>query len=90
MPDPAIRLDKFLWYSRIVKTRDLARRMVEEGTVRLNNARVLKPGHDLKPGDVLTFVWSGRVHVWRVNLIPRRRGPPAEARRIYEELAPGN
>jgi ribosome-associated heat shock protein Hsp15 len=86
MPEPGIRLDKFLWCTRLVKTRTIARRMIEEGAVRLNRVRVVKPGHDIKIGDILTFVWSERLHVWRVKALPQRRGPAAEARLLYDEL----
>jgi ribosome-associated heat shock protein Hsp15 len=87
MSEPGIRLDKFLWCTRLVKTRELARRVVEGGFVRLNKVKVTKPGQSVRPGDVLTFVWSGRLHIWRVSSVPTRRGPAAEARLHYEELA---
>lgn len=87
MSDPGVRLDKFLWCARLVKTRELARKLIEQGCVRLNRVKIIKPGHGVRPGDVLTFICSGRLHVWRVNSIPARRGPAAEARLLYEELS---
>jgi ribosome-associated heat shock protein Hsp15 len=87
MPDEGIRLDKFLWCARIVKSRSLARQMVEQGIVRLNRARIVKPGHDIHIGDVLTFMWSERLHVWRVRALPKRRGTALEARLLYEEIS---
>jgi ribosome-associated heat shock protein Hsp15 len=87
MPETGIRLDKFLWCARIVKTRGLARQMIEQGVVRLNRARIVKPGHDIRIGDVLTFVWSERLHVWRVRALPKRRGTPVEARLLYEDIS---
>lgn len=87
MPDNGIRLDKFLWCTRIVKSRAIARQMIEQGIVRLNRARIVKPGHDIRVGDVLTFVWSERLHVWRVKALPRRRGTAVEARLLYEEIS---
>ena len=87
MPDEGIRLDKFLWCARIVKSRSLARQMVEQGVVRLNRARIVKPGHDVHIGDVLTFMWSERLHVWRVRALPRRRGTALEARLLYDEIS---
>jgi ribosome-associated heat shock protein Hsp15 len=87
MPETGIRLDKFLWCARIVKTRGLARQMVEEGVVRLNRARIVKPGHDIHIGDILTFVWPERLHVWRVRALPKRRGSALEARLLYEDLS---
>jgi ribosome-associated heat shock protein Hsp15 len=86
MPEPATRLDKFLWCARLVKTRDSARQMIERGVVRLNKVKIVKPAHDVRPGDVLTFVWAGRLHIWRVNALPLRRGPAAEAHLLYDEL----
>jgi ribosome-associated heat shock protein Hsp15 len=87
MPEAGIRLDKFLWCARIVKTRGLARQMVEQGVVRLNRARIVKPGYDIHIGDILTFVWSERLHIWRVRALPRRRGTALEARLLYEEIS---
>jgi ribosome-associated heat shock protein Hsp15 len=87
MPEAGIRLDKFLWCARIVKTRGLARQMVEQGVVRLNRARIVKPGHVIHIGDILTFVWSERLHVWRVRALPKRRGSALEARLLYEDVS---
>jgi len=86
MPEAEIRLDKYLWCTRLVKSRELARELIEQGSVRLNRVKVLKPSHSIRPGDVLTFFWCGRLHIWRVNSIPMRRGPAAEARLLYQEL----
>ena len=40
-------------------------------------------------GDVLTLGLHGRVRVWRVLALASRRGPPAEARSLYEDLSEG-
>jgi ribosome-associated heat shock protein Hsp15 len=47
----------------------------------------VKPGHDVHIGDVLTFMWSERLHVWRVRALPKRRGTAVEARLLYEEIS---
>jgi ribosome-associated heat shock protein Hsp15 len=86
MPEHNGRLDKWLWCARIVRTRALARDMVALGIVRLNRRKVAKPAHEIKPGDVLTFVWADRLRVLRVNAIPSRRDRAAAARLLYEEL----
>jgi ribosome-associated heat shock protein Hsp15 len=87
MADEATRLDRWLWCARIVRSRTLARQMIEKGHVRINRRKVLKPGHDVRPGDVLTIAWAERVFVWRVMAMPLRRGSPAEARKLYEVVA---
>lgn len=81
------RLDKWLWFARLLKSRTLAAQLVADGRVRLNRARVTKPSHGVRAGDVLTIALRGRVLVVRVLSPGRRRGPPAEARQLYEMVA---
>jgi ribosome-associated heat shock protein Hsp15 len=42
----------------------------------------------LKPGDVLTFAQGPRLRTVRVAALGERRGPPAEAAALYEDLHP--
>jgi ribosome-associated heat shock protein Hsp15 len=82
---PRQRLDKWLWFARVVKTRDAAVSLVESGHVRLNRIKILKPSHDVKPGDVLTIALNTRVRVLHVAAIALRRGPAPAARALYRE-----
>ncbi len=83
----SLRLDKFLWFARIVKTRTLGQKLAEEGRLRLSG-RVIDRAHAaVKVGDVLSFAVHGKVRVLRVEAIPGRRGPPAEARALYTDLS---
>jgi ribosome-associated heat shock protein Hsp15 len=85
----ALRLDKFLWFARIVKTRALAQTLAEEGRLRISG-RVADRAHaSVRVGDVLSFAMRGEVRVLRVEALPVRRGPPAEARALYTELPEG-
>lgn len=79
------RLDKWLWFARVVKTREAAATLVESGHVRLNGNKTLKPGHDVKPGDTLTIVLNTRVRVLHVEGLAARRGPAEDARLLYRE-----
>jgi ribosome-associated heat shock protein Hsp15 len=82
----SLRLDKFLWFARIVKTRGLAQTLAEQGRLRLNG-RVIDRAHaPVRPGDVLSFALRGTVRVLRIEALPTRRGPPAEARTLYTEI----
>jgi ribosome-associated heat shock protein Hsp15 len=84
-----LRLDKFLWFARIVKTRALAQALAEEGRLRLNG-RVIDRAHaPVRVGDVLSFAQRGAVRVLKVEALPARRGPPAEARALYAEIVEG-
>ena len=81
-----LRLDKFLWFARIVKTRSAAQQLAEQGRIRLSGRIVDRSHAPVKVGDVLSFAVHGKVRVLRIEAIPRRRGPPAEARALYAEL----
>ena len=82
----SLRLDKFLWFARIVKTRALAQTLAEEGRIRLSGRTIDRSHAPVKVGDVLSFAVHGKVRVIRIEAIPARRGPPAEARTLYTEL----
>ena len=81
-----LRLDKFLWFARIVKTRALAQAMAETGRIRISGRLVDRAHAPVKVGDVLSFAQRGAVRVLRIEALPVRRGPPAEARALYSEL----
>lgn len=81
-----LRLDKWLWQARFFKARGDAALAVQAGGVRLNGQAVMKPGHAVGPGDVLTFTQGGRVRVVRVLAIGLRRGPATEAQGLYADL----
>ncbi len=83
--DNRLRLDKWLWVARVVKTREDAQRLVETGHVRINRNKVTKPGHAVRPGDVLTIALNTRVLVLEVTAFAQRRGDAAAARLLYRE-----
>ena len=87
-PAAVQRLDKWLWFARIAKSRTLAAQLVQDGKVRVNRAKVAKPSHAVRPDDVLTVVIRGNIQVLKVLAPGARRGPPAEARQLYELLSP--
>ncbi len=84
-PPEEQRLDKWLWYARIVKSRSLAAKLIEEGCFRVNRQRVQKAAACVKCGDVLTASVHGRVRIIEVVAIGSRRGSPSEAQALYSE-----
>jgi ribosome-associated heat shock protein Hsp15 len=85
--EPRQRIDKWLWFARMVKTRTLAQAIVSQGQVRVNKARIVKASHEIGPGDVLTLAVHGRVRVIRVVSVGVRRGPASEAQALFEDIA---
>ena len=82
------RVDKWLFFSRAVKSRTLAQKLIETGAVRVNSARTLRADHQVGAGDVLTMTIHSRLLVWKILNPGTRRGPPAEAQALYEDLSP--
>jgi ribosome-associated heat shock protein Hsp15 len=80
------RLDRWLWHARVVKTRALARELVEAGRVRVDRRRETRPGAPLKIGDTLTIALPERVRVLRVVAFVEHRGSTAVAVTLYEDL----
>ena len=80
------RIDKWLWFARLIKTRTLASEFVIAGKVRLNRAKLEKASHAVRVGDVLTVTLNRRVRLLKVTGLGMRRGPSAAARSLYEEL----
>lgn len=85
-PAAVQRIDQWLWFARIVKSRTLAHALIERGKVRLNRARLEKASQQVKAGDVITISLGPRVRVLEIKGIGPRRGPAAEASLLYAEL----
>lgn len=88
MTDDRQRIDKWLWFARVVKTRDLAKALAESGHVRLNSRKIDAASQAVKIGDVLTIGIYDRVRILRVvGFAERRQGAP-EASLTYKDLSP--
>ena len=81
------RIDKWLFHARFYRTRVLAQEAVAAGKVRLNGARIIKPGHSVKAGAVLTVGRGAAAMALKVLGLAERRGPSPEAQALYEALA---
>lgn len=80
------RLDKWLWCARFMRARTDCAALVGQGSIRINRQATDKAHARLRLGDVLTVPVRGQVRVVRVVALAVRRGPPAEAARLYEEM----
>lgn len=87
--DEGLRLDKWLFFARLFKSRGLAVERIEAGGIRLNGQPCRKPGRVLHVGDELTVSAHGRVRALRVLALGSRRGPAAEAQGLYLEHSDG-
>ena len=82
--DSKVRLDKWLWAARFYKTRSLAAEAIEGGKVQVNGDRV-KRAKPLQLGDEIRIRQGPFEHQIVVSGLSDRRGPAAEAARLYQE-----
>jgi ribosome-associated heat shock protein Hsp15 len=82
-PEP-VRIDKWLWAARFFKTRAIAADAVTGGKVEMGGDRV-KPAKLLRVGDEVRIRIGPYLHVVIVRGLSERRGPAAQAQKLYEE-----
>ena len=83
---PSLRLDKWLWHARFCRTRAIAQARAASGLIRLNGNRVEKPAARVRVGDTVTVPTAREAVVVKVLALGMRRGPPTEARALYETI----
>jgi ribosome-associated heat shock protein Hsp15 len=94
LPDPASassqrqRIDKWLWFARLAKSRTQAQKVAISGRVRINREKIGSASHPVRVGDTLTIGMEAGVRVLRVLAAGTRRGPATEARLLFEDLSP--
>jgi len=82
-----VRIDRFLFFVRVVKSRTLAQGVIDTGHVRIDGKRVEKSSEEVRAGSIVALPLRDQVRVLRVLELPTRRGPAREARACYAELA---
>ncbi len=78
-----MRLDKFLKVSRLSKRRAEAKEGIEAGRVS-KDERPLKPGYEVKLGDVLVIHYRTKFLTVRVLMVPERVLPSLKPAEMYE------
>jgi len=81
----SLRLDKWLWFARLARTRSLATRLCAAGCVTIGAHTGAKPHHPVRVGDTVTVDLPRYRRHLIVRALGQRRGPPVEARLLYDE-----
>lgn len=81
-----LRIDRLLWFLRLVRSRSVAQAMVQAGHMRLNGRRVTRAATGVRIGDTIVLPLGSAVAVLRIVCLPQRRGPAAEAQSCYLRL----
>ncbi|HEY2475419.1 MAG TPA: RNA-binding S4 domain-containing protein [Candidatus Cybelea sp.] len=80
-----VRLDKFMKVSRLAKRRSEAHEALEHGRI-TRDGKALKPGYQVKVGDVLEIHYTTRFVTVRVLEVPLRVTPAVKPAALYEIL----
>jgi ribosome-associated heat shock protein Hsp15 len=79
-----VRIDKWLWASRMFKTRSAATRAVLGGRIHVNGERV-KPSKVIRSGDTIDVTIRTVRRTLVVTGVGERRGPASDALTMYAE-----
>ena len=83
-----LRLDVYLYYIRIFKSRSLATKYILSNRLRISGQVTQKPHKMISIGDVLSMTIRGNVKILKILDIPNRRGPYSESLNFYEDITP--
>lgn len=82
------RIDKWLFFTRVVKSRSLAAKLSSGGRVRINDHKIDQASYGIKIGDIVTVTLDRRQLVYQVCALGERRGSAPEAQLLYRDLSP--
>ena len=83
-----LRLDIYLYYIRIFKSRSIATKFILTNRLRISGQVTQKPHKMISIGDVLTITINDNIKILKVLDIPNRRGPYSESLNFYEDITP--
>jgi ribosome-associated heat shock protein Hsp15 len=87
-PGTRQRIDKWLFFARMAKSRSIAQALINSNNVRVNGDLVSQSSFQVKPGDQVNLKLERRDLVLVVKTGGDRRGPFEEARLLYDDLTP--
>ena len=83
-----LRIDKWLWFARVAKTRTLAKKLVTTGKIRVDSNKITSASFSVNPGHVLTIAQERKILIYEILELGSRRGPYSEAQLLYNDLSP--
>lgn len=70
----SLRIDKYVWFVRLAKTRTLATELVQKNKIKLNDNPV-KPSKEVKIGDTISIIKNNATFSYKIkDLLDRRVG----------------
>lgn len=81
-----LRLDKWLFFARVFKSRAMSAERIEAGGIRVNDQPCNKPGKLVRPGDRIVVSAFGQVRALQVAALGQCRGPASKTQNLYHDL----
>ena len=91
MPNAAeqkLRIDKWLWFARVTKTRTLAKKLVTNGKIRVDSNKISSASSLISCGQVLTITLERQILIYEIVELGTSRGPYIQAQLLYSDLSP--
>jgi ribosome-associated heat shock protein Hsp15 len=82
-----VRIDKFIWFVRLAKTRKEAVEMINHSRIRLNSVEI-KPSKEIAINDLIQVKKHNAVFSYKVFQIPDRRLGPKLVPEFIEDCTP--
>jgi ribosome-associated heat shock protein Hsp15 len=82
-----VRIDKFIWFVRLAKTRKDAVEMINHSRIRLNSVEI-KPSKEIAINDLIQVKKHNAVFSYKVHHIPERRLGPKLVPEFIEDCTP--
>ncbi|MGB0932871.1 MAG: RNA-binding S4 domain-containing protein [Lishizhenia sp.] len=83
-----VRIDKFVWFVRLAKTRSIATEQVKKGKVKLNGEGI-KPAREVKIGDTVQIIKHSATFSFKIkDLLNNRVGAKLVENYIVDTTAP--
>ena len=83
-----MRIDKWLWFARLARSRSEAQKLCESRRLRIDGRVIDRSCAQVRPGTILSCPRGDDVVAVRVEALAERRGPFEEARQHYTALLP--
>lgn len=87
-PETKQRIDKWLFFSRAVKSRSLGAKLADGSKVRVNGERTKGAGQAVRIGDRIDLDLESSVRVLIVKGLGTRRGSAPEAALLFDDQTP--
>lgn len=84
----SLRVDKFVWFVRLTKTRSLSTELIQKSKIKLNGVGV-KPSKEIRVGDTVSIIKNNAIFSYKVkDLLDRRVGAKLVADYLIDTTDP--